>query len=214
MKKFKFLPIFLVVVIMTSLLLAPGALALSDPDISCPNVLILDRESGEVLYEQGADAKVYPASITKIMTILLAIEAIESGAASMTDEVTASGNITFDLLADGSSAGIMVGETMTLESLLYAAMLSSANEACNIIAEHIGGTISDFVEMMNTRARELGCTGTNFVNTHGLPNDNHYTTARDFSAIALEASRHELFMKLCSTPNITIPPPISAVNAH
>jgi len=205
MKKFKFLPIFLVVVIMTSLLLAPGALALSDPDISCPNVLILDRESGEVLYEQGADAKVYPASITKIMTILLAIEAIESGAASMTDEVTASGNITFDLLADGSSAGIMVGETMTLESLLYAAMLSSANEACNIIAEHIGGGISNFVVMMNSRAKELGCTGTNFVNTHGLPHDDHYTTARDFSLIALEASRHDLFMKLCSTPSITIP---------
>lgn len=205
MKKFKFLPIFLIVVIMTSLLLAPGALALSDPEVSCPNVLIMDRESGEVLFERGADEKVYPASITKIMTILLAVEAIENGTAAMTDEVTASANITFDLLADGSSAGIMVGETMTLESLLYAAMLSSANEACNIIAEYIGGGISNFVVLMNSRAEELGCTGTHFVNTHGLPNDDHYTTARDFSLIALEASRHDLFMKLCSTPSITIP---------
>lgn len=206
MKKFKFLPIFLIIVIFASFMLAPAALALDEPQLQSPTVLIMDRHTGEILLEHGADEKVYPASITKIMTILLAVEAIEGGTAAMTDEVTASENVTFDLVADGSSAGIKVGETMPLESLLYAAMLSSANEACNIIAEHIGGTISDFVEMMNTRARELGCTGTNFVNTHGLPNDNHYTTARDFSAIALEASRHELFMKLCSTPNITIPP--------
>ena len=205
MKKLKFLPLFLIVAIMASLLLAPAALALEDPEVSCPNVLILDRDSGEVLFEQNADAKVYPASITKIMTILLAVEAIENGTVSVTDEVTASQNITFDLLADGSSAGIMVGETMTLESLLYAAMLSSANEACNIIAEHVGGGISNFVVMMNARAEELGCTGTHFVNTHGLPNDDHYTTARDFSLIALEASRHDLFMRLCSTPTITIP---------
>ncbi len=206
MKKFKFLPIFLIVVIMASMLLAPGALALAEPELSCPSVLILDRETGEVLLERGADSKVYPASITKIMTILLAVEAVENGTASMTDEVTASQNVTFDLVSDGSSAGIMVGETMPLESLLYAAMLSSANEACNIIAEHIGGGISNFVALMNARAKELGCTSTNFTNTHGLPDDNHYTTARDFSLIALEASRHDLFMKLCSTSSITIPP--------
>lgn len=205
MKKFKFLSIFLTVAIMASLLLSPAALALAPPEVSCPNVLIMDRETGEILFEKAADETVYPASITKIMTVLLAVEAIENGAASMTDEVTASGNITFDLIADGSTAGIMVGETMTLESLLYATMLSSANEACNIIAEHIGGGISNFVAQMNARAEELGCTGTNFVNTHGLPDSNHYTTARDFSLIALEASRHDLFMKLCSTPSITIP---------
>jgi len=205
MKKIKFLPIFLILVIMTSVFLAPSALALEEPELSCPSVLVLDRDTGEVLLERNADSKVYPASITKIMTVLLAVEAIENGQAFMTDEVTASANVTFDLVADGSSAGIMVGETMTLESLLYAAMLSSANEACNIIAEHIGGSIPDFVDMMNERAQELGCKATHFVNTHGLPDDNHYTTARDFSMIALEASRHDLFMTLCSTPTISIP---------
>ena len=205
MKKIKFLTIFLIMVMVVSML-APGALALGEPELSCPNVLIMDRGTGEVLLEHGANEKVYPASITKIMTVLLAVEAIENGTASMTDEVTASSNITFDLIADGSSAGIMVGETMTLESLLYAAMVSSANEACNIIAEHIGGGISAFVAMMNDRAQALGCTGTNFVNTHGLPNDNHYTTPMDFALIALEASRHELFMEICSTPTITSPP--------
>lgn len=206
MKKFKFLSIFLTVVVMVSVLMAPAAMALDEPALSCPSVLIMDRHTGEILLEHGADERVYPASITKIMTVLLAVEAIEDGSVAMTDEVTASENMGFDLVADGSSAGIKVGETMPLESLLYAAMLSSANEACNIIAEHIGGGVSNFVASMNSRAKELGCTSTNFVNTHGLPHNDHYTTARDFALIALEASRHELFMKLCSTPNITIPP--------
>ena len=205
MKKFKFLPIFLIVCVICSISLAPAALALEPPEVTSGSAMIIDRETGEVLFEQNADAKIYPASTTKIMTILLAVEAVEDGRANINDEVTASENITFDLVSDGSTAGIMVGETMTLESLLYAAMLSSANEACNIIAEYIGGSISEFVAMMNTRAVELGCTGTNFTNTHGLPDDNHYSTARDFCKIGLEASRHDLLMQLCSTASYTIP---------
>ncbi len=205
MKKLKFLPIFLIVLAISSLILSPAALALEPPAITSPTVIILDRESGEVLFEQNADQRVYPASVTKIMTVLLAVEAIDDGRVSLTDEVTASANITFDLLADGSSAGISVGETLSLESLLYAAMLSSANEACNIIAEHVGGSISNFVSMMNARAAELGCNGTNFTNTHGLPDDNHYTTARDFGLIGLAAAEHDFFMQLCSTPTYTMP---------
>lgn len=205
MKKLKFLPIFLIVCVIASLSMAPAALALEPPVVDSTAAMIIDRDTGEVLFEQNADARVYPASTTKIMTVLLAVEAIEAGNASINDEVTASANISFDLVADGSTAGIMVGETMTLESLLYAAMLSSANEACNIIAEHIGGSIPNFVAMMNARAIELGCTGTSFTNTHGLPDDNHYSTARDFCKIGLEASRHDLFMKLCSTTSFTIP---------
>ncbi|MBR2879588.1 MAG: D-alanyl-D-alanine carboxypeptidase, partial [Oscillospiraceae bacterium] len=203
MKKIKFLPLFLILVIMTSIFLAPSALALEEPALSCPTVLVLDRDTGEVLLERNADSKVYPASITKIMTVLLAVEAIENGDAFITDEVTASANVTFDLVADGSSAGIMVGETMTLESLLYAAMLSSANEACNIIAEHIGGSIPDFVDMMNERALELGCEATHFVNTHGLPDDNHYTTARDLAAITCYALNNPTFAKIVATKRIT-----------
>lgn len=205
MKKLKFLPIFLVVCIICGMVLGTGALALEPPTVTSGSAIILDRHSGEVLYEFNADSQIYPASTTKIMTILLAVEAIEEGRANIADEVTASANITFDLVEDGSTAGIMVGETMSLESLLYAAMLSSANEACNIIAEHIGGSISEFVAMMNQRAQQLGCTGTNFTNTHGLPDDNHYSTARDFAKIGLEASRHDLIMQLCSTTNYTIP---------
>ena len=94
---------------------------------------------------------------------------------------------------------------MTLEDVLYCAMLSSANEACNMVASYIAGDISTFVGMMNARAKELGCTGTNFQNTHGYPDYTHYTTAKDLSLIAFEAYSHPLFMQVCNTVTKTIP---------
>ena len=148
------------------------------------------------------------------MTVLLAVEAVELGNVALADEVTAGENMTFDLLDDGSTAGITVGETMTLESLLYCAMLSSANEACNIIAEYISGSIPAFVERMNQRAAELGCGATHFANTHGLPNTDHYTTPSDFCKIALEASSHDLYMRLCGTASVDIPATNSSAVRH
>ena len=109
------------------------------------------------------------------------------------------------MIVGGSSVYIMQQETMTLESLLYCAMVASANDACNVIAQYVSGSISDFVARMNARAAELGCTGTNFTNTHGLPDANHYTTAWDFSRIVREAAKHELFMTIASTINYTVP---------
>ncbi|NLV86003.1 MAG: D-alanyl-D-alanine carboxypeptidase, partial [Clostridiales bacterium] len=168
-------------------------------------LMLVDTVSGNVIYSKNEDSQIYPASLTKIMTVLLAIEAVERGEVALTDYVTASGNISYDLIDDGSTAGIVAGETMTLENLLYCAMIASANEACNIIAEHISGSIPSFVERMNTRAAELGCTGTNFANTHGLPNSNHYTTASDFSLIAMAAVSNPLFMQICNTVSWVIP---------
>lgn len=205
MKKLRILPIFLCAVILLCPMLTGQAAALDDPDVSSPTVMVVDRNTGEVLYSVNPEGRIYPASTTKIMTVLLAVEAIEAGTVSIDDEVTASESMNFDLVSDGSSADIQVGETMTLESLLYCAMISSANEACNVIAEYISGSVSAFVELMNSRAVEMGCTGTHFTNTHGLPDDNHYTTAKDMSLIALEASRHDLFMKICSTASIDLP---------
>ena len=204
MKKFKFLPIFLSLCMVLSLFAAPFAFA-DGPQVSAPSAMLLDAESGEVLFEKDADRQVYPASTTKIMTVLLAVEAVERGEISLDDKVTGSKTITYDLSDLGSTAGISPGETLTLEQLLYCAMLSSANEACNIIAEHVSGIIYYFIERMNQRAAELGCTATNFVNTHGLQSSLHYTTARDYSLIALEACRHELFMKLCGTAQYVVP---------
>ena len=205
MKKFKFISFILIFFILTANLVSPSAYALSDPGPQSKAVVLLDAATGNVLYTKAENEKLYPASTTKIMTVLLAVEAIEAGKVNLTDSVTASGNITAGLSDDGSTAGIVPGETMTLENLLYCAMLSSANEACNIIAEYIGGDIGSFVKMMNARAQELGCTGTNFANTHGYPDYNHYTTSSDLAKIAYEAYSHPLFMQICNTAKKTIP---------
>ena len=204
MKKFKFLSFILLFSLFVCSML-PSASALEPVEIDSNAAMVVDLDTGKTFYEKNADMRVYPASVTKIMTVLLAIEAIERGDVSIYDEITAADSMSYDLVADGSSAGILVGETMSLESYLYCAMVSSANEACNVIAEYIGGTIPLFIESMNRRAAELGCTGTSFANTHGLPDENHYTTARDFSLIVQEAAHHDLFMEICGTPTVTIP---------
>lgn len=204
MKNIKFLAIFLILCLALSLL-TPAALALDAPEIVSRAAILLDRKTGEVLWSQNADERAYPASTTKIMTVLLAVEAVEEGSAALSDQVTASANIAYDLIDDGSTSGIRAGETMTLEDLLYCAMLQSANEACNVIAEHIGGTIPEFVARMNARADALGCTGTHFANTHGLPSEDHYTTAADMSRITLEAAGRPLFMEICGTKEKEIP---------
>lgn len=205
MKKLKFLPMILIIAVLTGSLLSGTALALDDPEVLSRNAIVIDMSTGEAFYSLNADQKIYPASTTKIMTVLLAVEAIEDGRASVYDEVTASSEMTRDLDPLGSSAGIIVGETMTLENLLYGAMLASGNDAANVIAEHIGGTIDDFVALMNNRAAELGCANTHFVNPHGLFDEQHYTTPEDFAKIAMEASQHELFMEIANTPSVTIP---------
>lgn len=177
----------------------PCALAEDDgaPKLKSTQCALLgDMGSGRILFNIDAYSRREPASLTKIMTLLLAVEAIEAGTASPDDMVTASAACKTGLEHDSSTAYIDRGETMSLRDLLYCAALASANEACNIIAEHVAGSISAFVERMNTRAAELGCSGTHFANTHGMPDDNHYTTARDIFLIACEGMRHQLFAQL------------------
>ena len=212
MKKFRFPVILLLICVLVSSM-APTAFALEDPVIEGSYAVLLETNTDTVLYEKSAYERAYPASLTKMMTVLLAVEAIEnqtvlpSGVtAALTNEVTASENYNYDQIVDGSTAGILLGETMSLEDLLYCAMLSSANEACNILAEHIGGDIPSFINMMNERAAALGCSGTHFANTHGLPNPDHYTTAWDLTLIAREAVAHSLFREICSTRTRTLNP--------
>lgn len=187
---------------------AAGPYALAE-DVPAPKLrsaqcaLIGDMGSGRILYNVDAYSRRSPASLTKIMTLLLAVEAIEQGTSSLDDMVTASGECKTGLGNDSSTAYIDRGETMSLKDLLYCAALASANEACNIIAEHVAGSISAFVERMNARAAELGCSGTHFANTHGMPQDGHYTTAHDLFLIACEGMRHELFSQLVGTREYT-----------
>ena len=206
MKTFKFLPFFLILCLSLSVFCVPFAQAtLAEPAVDSPTILLMDRQSGEVLFSRAENQRVYPASTTKVMTVLLAVEAIERGSISLSDQVTATESAMQGMIPEGSSAGIVPGEIMTLENLLYCAMVASANEACNVIAEYVAESVPDFVKQMNDRAVALGCTATHFANTHGLPDDNHYTTLSDYSRIAAEAMRHHIFTKICGTDQITIP---------
>lgn len=202
------IPVLCLALVLLLSALSPAAAALDDPqaDNSYAVVLLAERDAGEtVLYTRNENEVLAPASLTKVMTVLLAVEAVEDGSVKLTDMVTAQPDLYSDISGDSSSVYIAIGETMTLENLLYCAMLESANEACNVIAEYIGGTIADFIDRMNVRAAELGCTNTHFVNTHGLTDPNHYTTAWDFSRILREAATHDLFMEIANTVTYTVP---------
>lgn len=185
---------------------APAALAqeVSTPEIkSSQSVIVGEMESRRIFYSMDAYSRREPASLTKIMTLLLAVEAVEQGAVSMDDMVTASSRCKTGLDFTSSTSNIHEGETMSLKDLMYCTALASANEACNIIAEHISGSVESFVDKMNEKAAELGCSGTHFANTHGMPDPEHYTTARDLFIIACCGMRSELFARLVSTAEYT-----------
>lgn len=206
MKKFRILPLILILLLVLSVL--PGAaLAVSDPQVSARAAILVNADTGEVYYEKNADQTVEPASCTKLMTALLVAEAVERGDITLGDEVTATGSSRYNLEDDSSTANPIIepGETMTVEELLYCAMLVSANEACNILAEYVSGSVSDFVDVMNARAQELGCMNTHFVNPNGLQAADHYTTAADFAAIAREAVTHPTVVRICGTVSHTVP---------
>ncbi len=169
------------------------------PTISAESAILIDAASGAVIYSKEADAKRYPASITKVMTALLTIENC-----SMDDIVTFSDSAVNGIEAGSSSAGINVGAKLTVEDTLYAMMLVSANEAAAALAEHVGGSIDEFAKMMTERAEELGCTKTNFTNPHGLPDENHYTSAHDMSLIVKQAMKYDEFRKIAGTITYTL----------
>ena len=198
MKKNRFFPLVLLLC-MTLSVLAPGASALDDPILPAEAVLLADLGTGEILYEKNIHEQRSPASLTKIMTGLLAVEALDNGQCSMTDMVTAGQDCLTGLAEDSSTAGIVPGETMSFKDLFYCAMLHSANEACNVIGTYLCGSISAFVDRMNERASELGCENTHFLDTNGLSNEGHYTTAHDLYLITREALKHPDFMTACNT---------------
>lgn len=149
------------------------------PAISAKSAMLMDAETGTVLYAKNIHDRMYPASTTKILTCLLAAENLE-----LNDTITFSESAIAAVPADGSNIGMSVGETITVEEALYGLMVGSANECANALAEKVSGSIDSFVQLMNTRAAELGCTESNFVNTNGLYDDNHYTSAHDLCLIA------------------------------
>ena len=171
------------------------ALASNSPVLDATAALLVSPDSGMVLYSKNADQKRYPASTTKIMTALLTLENVSNLDETVTSEAVDFENVT----ADSSNAGILLGEQVTVRDLLYALMLPSANEAAYMLARHVGGSWEQFVDMMNDRAAELGCTGTHFCNPCGLHEEDHYTTAYDLYLIAKEAMKDATFRDIVST---------------
>lgn len=163
------------------------------PKLGAEGAILIDANTGTILYAKNINERLFPASTTKIMTSLVALENCNL------DEVIHVNQSAIDANAsDGSNMGLYAGEELTLDELLHGVLISSANEACNAIAEHIAGSLDGYVEMMNAKARELGLQNTHFVSTNGLHNEDHYTSAYDLAMIAKEFFSHDTLCEISS----------------
>ena len=170
-------------------------------DINCRSAILLEMNSGEVLFTKNEDEKRYPASITKVMTALLVIEKCD-----LNDTVTFSHAAVTDLEEGGYNGYYKEGEELTVEQCLYALLLDSVNECGYALAEHVAGSVDAFADMMNEKAASLGCTGTHFANPHGLNNENHYTTAHDMAKIFWACMQNPKFYEIDSATSYKIDP--------
>ncbi len=168
------------------------------PEVSAPAAIVMEANTGVVLYSKDIYTAYYPASITKVMTSLLAFQN-----SNLNEIMTMT--VDAEMKVYGSRVGLVRGESVTMESALYAVLLESANEVTYGVAEHVGGTMPDFVAMMNAKAKELGCVNTNFVNPHGLHEEGHYVCAYDMALIGREAISIPEFRKIAGTRSYTIP---------
>ena len=169
-------------------------------DINAESAILIDEDTGKVLYEKSAYEKREPASTTKIMTALLTLEHCK-----LDDVATVTSEAITSVPSGYSSDLLKMGEELTIKDLLYALLLPSSNEAANVLAIHVAGSIDSFASMMNTRAVELGCKNTHFMNPNGVHDDNHYTTAYDLAVIAREAMKNDTFRQIVSTASYTLP---------
>lgn len=170
-------------------------------DIASDAGILMDADTGTVLFDKGGDQQRYPASITKIMTLLVAVEN-----SSMDEQVTFTETGVRNVAADSSNINSKVGEVMTMQDCLHALMIISANDAAAQIAEHVGGTEQNFIDMMNQRAAEIGCTNTHFANSSGLPDENHYSSAKDMALIFREGLKNKDFRSVIGDADYTIQP--------
>ena len=165
-------------------------------NLASKSAVLMDVGSGQVLYEKNSHEKLPPASVTKVMTLLLISEALDSGKIKLTDKVQISERASE---MGGSQIFLEPGEIQSVENLIKGIAVASGNDACVAMAEYVGGSEEAFVKMMNDKAKELGMKNTNFVNTNGLPVENHYTTANDIALMSKELLKHESMHKYLTT---------------
>lgn len=192
------------ILLLSITVLSTQALAAKQPEKKQPDhkeiiettadaAVLMAADTGEILYSKNPGKRLPMASVTKLMTLLLAVEAVENGKVKLEDKVVASENA---WSMGGSQIYLEPGEQFSFKELLIAVAVGSANDASVALAEHIEGSVESFVTAMNERARKIGCTNTNFVNDTGLPAEGHYTSAMDLALIMKECIRHPLFMKV------------------
>lgn len=173
-------------------------------DVATDSAILLEAETGQVLFSKNADRKLPPASVTKIMALLIAMEKLEEGSISLDDQVTVS---RYAESMGGSQIYLAANTQVKLEKLLKAVTIASGNDASVAVGEYIAGTYSNFIAMMNDKAVELGMDSTNFANSTGLPDPNHYSTARDISIMARELAKYPQVLEWASiwTETIQLP---------
>lgn len=169
----------------------------NDPlSVSSKSAILMDVGSGQILYEKNAHDKLPPASVTKVMTMLLICEALDSGKITLDDSVQISENAAS---MGGSQIFLEAGEVQKVDTLLKGIAVASANDGCVAMAEYVAGSVESFVDMMNAKAKELNMKDTNFANTNGLPVDNHYTSAHDIALMSRELLKHDVISKYLTT---------------
>ena len=202
MKFRRILSVFLLTVLL-SVSFLPTAYA--ELDLTAEAVLLVDTKDDTILYEQRATERMYPASITKVMTAILVLEAIDRGELSMEQMVTVSEGVIENLDPEASNVGLEPGEQMSVKDLLYCTLLVSACEACDVLAEAVAGSVDAFVVRMNNRAEQLGMKDTRYANTSGLHHPDHYTTAWDLYILAKHALANDVFMTIANTIAYDVP---------
>lgn len=174
-----------------------------DMNLDCKSAVLMDFGTGNIIYEQNSHEKLPPASVTKVMTMLLIIEALDSGKIAYEDKVTISAQAS-SKNCKGTMLLLDAGEVRTVKELLYGIAVESANDACIAMAEHISGSEEEFVKLMNRRAKELGANDSNFVNPNGLPASGHVTSAYDMAVISKKLLEHNNIFEFISKYMITV----------
>ena len=221
MKKIRWMPLLLAVLVLIGLLAPDTRAAGADSSVTAgcntvdaavplshegqlletaKSVLLYDLNSDTMIYAYNPDLQVYPASLVRIMAVMVALEH-----ASLTDEVVVNQSALMNMDADAIVFGLRAGERLSLESLLYLMIVSAANDPGPVVAEHVAGSQVEFAKLMNEKAAELGCTGTNFTNAHGLHDPNNYTTARDLLRITKAALENPVIRKMFESEYYIVP---------
>ena len=195
-------PKILIILFLLIIIISNNFTVFADDEFSvdAKAALIVEKNTGKIIYEKNSETQNYPASVTKILTAILTIENCK-----LDDTATVSQSAISQIPSGYVVAPLFIGEQMKIKDLLYALMLKSANDAAYVLAEHVGGSVEGFSEMMNKKAKEIGCKNTHFVNPNGIHNDDHYTTAYDMYIISNYAMKNDIFAKIVSTYQYKLP---------